>query len=276
MIGIGNILSSPPVSQGVVYDAESNALFTRMTTAPSDARKAIIDAFIVGIKSDLSISNLSDAFDALWFMASHDQQAARLNWVEDDHNLTEVNTPTWTADQGYTGDGVTKYIATDFIPSTDGVNFLLNNNSFGAYCRLDLNATEAAIGTGVSLPSRSYTHILPRFSGNLFYRNCQNDLTSSASAIADSLGLSACVRTASNAVGSYRNGSSAHTDVDPSTILSTIEFYLLGDNQLDVVSTLQFPSSNQIGFAFIGSGTIDQSALYTRVQACFTSLGTQV
>jgi hypothetical protein len=43
--------------------------------------------------------------------------------------MTAVNSPTWTSNQGFTGNGTSSYIDTNFNPSVNGVNYTLDNAS---------------------------------------------------------------------------------------------------------------------------------------------------
>lgn len=81
------------------FRPETRQLLARMTTQPSVARATLIDQTIRGLID----AGLWDTFDALYFPAAHDAQAARLNWVADAYNLTEVGSPTFSADLGYSG-----------------------------------------------------------------------------------------------------------------------------------------------------------------------------
>jgi hypothetical protein len=46
---------------------------------------------------------------------------------------TAVNSPTFTVNQGFTGNGTSSYINTNFNPTINGINYKLNNASFGGY-----------------------------------------------------------------------------------------------------------------------------------------------
>lgn len=255
------------------FDSESVALFARMDTEPDIARKTVINDFIVGIKSDLSISNLSDAFDAIWFPAAATQQAARLNWVEDDHNLTEVNSPTWTADQGYTGNGTTQYLTTDYILSTDSVNYTQNDSSFGVYIRTNTSSNNREIGVATAVPA-FFSQIVTRNASDEFVSFHNSDADSIRDTETDSRGLSTSVRTTATDVELFKNGVSFATDAaNASTAIPAYEFYLLARNLAGVADNF---SAKEIGFAFVGDSTINQANLYTRVQQLFTDLGTQV
>lgn len=98
---------------GGSYLPQALALFARMTTPPTAARKAIINTTI----KSLITAGIWAKLDALWFMAAADSQTAKLNWVANQFNLTEVSAPTFTTDRGFTGNGTTSYLDTGAAPT---------------------------------------------------------------------------------------------------------------------------------------------------------------
>ena len=62
--------------------------------------------------------------------AAHSSQAALLNWVSTSYPSSTVNSPTFTTDRGYAGDGVSSYVASGYVPSADS-NWTSTDHSFG-------------------------------------------------------------------------------------------------------------------------------------------------
>lgn len=254
------------------YDSEAQALFDRMTISPDNTRKSAIDNFFTGIKGDEGLSNISDAFDCIWFSAAHDQQASRLNWVKNAHNLTEVNVPSWTVDRGYTELNGTSYLDTNYNPNTQGINYTLNNCSFGTYLRVGtIEAT--SIGMGIMTAGFSGSQIFQRYTGNIFYSRVNSgDLASATST--SSAGSFSAARTISTQHTEYKNGVLVNTAASNSTSVLSLNFYLLATN-LDG-SASNFSSNNEIAFAYTANGTINKLNLYNRVQTYLIALGAQV
>lgn len=118
-----------------VFDPSSEALFARFTTPPTDGRKWLINNLIVSLKD----ADVWSKLDALYLMAAADNQAARRNWIVDQYNLTAVASPDFTADRGYTGDGLASYLDTGFNPATAvGAKFKQNDASMWLWSRTDL------------------------------------------------------------------------------------------------------------------------------------------
>lgn len=84
---------------------ETNALAAEMDadgTAPDATRKGHINTLI----STLKANGVWAKLDRLWVLAAHEETAALINWVAPGTDtLTKAGTPTFTADQGFTGNG---------------------------------------------------------------------------------------------------------------------------------------------------------------------------
>jgi hypothetical protein len=92
---------------GGAFSPEASALFAAMTTPPTAARKTLIDACIVSLKA----AGVWSKLDAFYMTAAADSQAARLNWkTPGSQTLSAVNSPTFTADRGYQGDGISAHL----------------------------------------------------------------------------------------------------------------------------------------------------------------------
>lgn len=129
-LGLGVGLSGRGGASGCSFELESRALFAAMTTPPSAARKAAIDTLIKALKASGDWSEL----DVFWMLAAADSQAARLNWKDPSFSaLVGVNSPTFTADKGFKGDG-----------SSSRLTFAYDANSF-AGAKLTPNLAAAGI-----------------------------------------------------------------------------------------------------------------------------------
>lgn len=114
---------------------EAAALVERFATPPTEARKALIDAFW----STPNIKPVMAKMDAFYMLAAADAQSSLLNWVSTSYNLTAVNSPAFVADRGYTGDGLTSYLSTNFNPTTAvSPKFTQNSGALFQWSRTDL------------------------------------------------------------------------------------------------------------------------------------------
>src|SRR5208283_3321474 len=105
--------------------------------------------------------------DALYIFATNTTTTAALNLVSSSFTGTVNGTLTFSADNGWTGDGSTGYFGTNFIPSIALGNCKLNSCSMGIY---DLTSNTGAqtcqLGAyGGATTSRIY---LPGSAVNIF------------------------------------------------------------------------------------------------------------
>jgi hypothetical protein len=91
------------------YHTEAQALFAQISSQPDATRKGVINTLIGSMKS----ASIWTKFDFLYVLAAHDSQTAGLNWINPGTStLTPTNSPTFTADRGYQGNGSNAYLAT--------------------------------------------------------------------------------------------------------------------------------------------------------------------
>lgn len=259
----GDFSSGNP--QTTSRNSNTIALLTNMSVQPSLRDAYIIDSFIQNTIND----GIWALFSDMGFFAAHDQQAARIRWLNPTLQVTEVNTPIWTQDQGYvTNAGVTAYINSGIDLSTIGGNFTLNSGGIGTYNRLNNNGNEASIG----IVNGAGSIIIPRNSGS--YAGRMNTTGSNNSvASADSRGLVCQVRSASNVMTAYQNGASINANATVSTAIPVGNIFILAFSNAGTAASI---SGNQISFWYVGSGSINQGTLYLRVQQYMRSKKTNV
>jgi hypothetical protein len=118
------------------YQAILNYATTQGYTLPSlnqqvKQNQLLSDLVFYGIwdKLDTFAVFATDAEDSL---GSGTSNFALIDWKRLSQ-LTAVNSPTFTTNQGFTGNGSSSYLNTNFQPLTNKVNISLNSASFGAY-----------------------------------------------------------------------------------------------------------------------------------------------
>ena len=84
------------------YEPEAIALFDRITVRPNADRRAAINTLIKSLKRD----GIWLKLDSLYLFAAHTSQAGLLNWCRNTANFSTINSPIFTADVGFAGDGV--------------------------------------------------------------------------------------------------------------------------------------------------------------------------
>lgn len=252
---------------GQNYAAATKALIARMALPPSPTRARIINNLIISLQATGVWSKL----DALYLFAAADSQAALLNWKSTSFNCTAVNSPTFTADRGYAGDGVSSYLNTAFTPSTAAGNFVQDSAMLGVW----INAgTDTADGTGTAMGAAggNGSFIVPRFTGDLIRGRINQAATANCGASTTRRGLTCLDRSGAALTTGYRNGASAGTMTTASSGLATVAVFL-GAN--DTTGSPTGPVDNRMAAAAIGGslGDAGNLALYNALNTYLTAVG---
>lgn len=245
------------------YSAEATALFARFTSDPGTTRKGHIDTLITALKTAGTWAKL----DALYVLAAHDSQAACRNWITNSYNLTPNNSPTFTTDRGYTGNGSNATLSTGFIPSSAGSpKYVQNSATLGAWVLTNITAiNEYVIGSSTS----NVAGLNPRSNTANTLRGIINRTTAleNFSTNATSVGLSILTRTSNTATTYYQNTTSKSTSANASTGVPAVEIILLGFSST--------ASNHQIAVGFIGSGftSTEVTDTYNALNTYLTAVG---
>lgn len=255
------------------YDSDYQAVLDRATalgyTHPSAAQKTKQNQLVLNLKA----AGIWTLLDILYIFATDgDSDFATLNWkTPTSYQITKVNTPTFTTNEGFDFNGTTQYLNTNWIPGTNGVNYTRNDASFGVWVneavtensRLDVGGSNNADGVsnGITLNSRNA-------SGDATCR--VNDNTGLSPAEATSLGFTHAQRRASNDKRLFKNGSSIATSATASQALITVNLYVGASNGNGTATTF---STREISMFFAGASLSGlESTFYTHWNTYFTSL----
>lgn len=147
-LALGLSFRRAPAAGYTFTNAEAAALAARFTTPPTNARAAQIDTLVGGLKT----AGVWSKLDAFYVTAAAEAQAARQNWIADQFNLSALNSPAFTIDRGYAGDGAASYLETSFNPTTAvSPKYTLNDAHLGVWTRNDTQvAASGVIGNGNS------------------------------------------------------------------------------------------------------------------------------
>jgi hypothetical protein len=252
----------PPGGDYVFVNAEAATLVAAMTTAPSNDRKALIDTLIGSLKS----AGVWVLLDVLYVLAAHHEQAARLNWKNPGGFVAAgVNSPTFTVDRGFAGNGVDSFVTLNWGP-TSGVNFTQNSATFGIWDRTTTASAASVAGSGTS----TAVTINPRSTtGDGFVYRVNQSTAETQGATLNASGLSAASRSGSTATQGYKNGVSIGS---PGAIASQA-ISAVGLN-LGRTNTSSF-SSHEFAATFAGAnlnGT-QHSDLHTALLAYMQAVG---
>ena len=225
---------------------EYRAVYDAYTTKPSDAVAAIDNTMVVGLVSDGVWAKLG----VVWVYASHTNGAgeALINWkLPGTFDATAYNAPTFTAYEGFLGNGTTQYIDCNWNPSVSGVNYTQNSASMIMYIRTDVNSGG---GHGSYLNTDGIDCLLyPRYSGNAYIRI--NDATAGSIVSADGRGMFINTRTAVDVKKLYKNKVAIIESTTASTGVLAHSPYCLAYNDDDVAKGFR---ADQVSLYAFGSG----------------------
>jgi len=224
--------------------AETVALAARMTSTPTTRRKAFMNALIEREKK----AGVWAKRDAFYVLAAHDSQAAALNWIADQYNLSVVRgggALTFAADEFYKGTGFSDtYLASGFNPTTAvSPQFTLNSAHMGIWSRTNLqNGANPAyeIGNALSQVQRGTTSGLGRTRPNYF---STRDIGSAAFP-----GQAMWSRTAASVWEGYSNGVDTGGGTDTASGLTNAQFTLCALPDLSAAGV------NELCTGYWGSG----------------------
>lgn len=252
--------------KGTNFDPSARALFSRMSVQPSQVRKRHINRLIVQLKA----AGVWSKLDALYLIAAHDAQAARLNWVQDAFNLTAVNAPTFTADRGYAGDGSTSYLDTGFSPNPDGVHFTLNSGSLAVWSRTNLDGADPGRIMGHTTP---WSYIQAR--SNFFGASVNASVGGMISVNPGTgVGLFAVSRRGSADTEGYHNGTSVGTSATTPTSMPANSLLILAvrSGGGGAVSN-HYAGEAAMGRIAAGLTDTEEADFYAAVNTYLTALG---
>jgi len=181
-----------------------------MTTTPSAGRQTLITNFFDGLKSD----GILDKLDCFLVFAAHTEQAALINWIDPSGTAaTKVGSPTFTADQGFSGINFNAYINSQFDPST-ATNMDPANGSIGLRHGAPGLSGNAYLWFGGRNLCTVDTDADP--DGNIGVNNFQ-EFTGSGISGWPKAGLTSIDRDAANSLKLYFDGSEAGTNTTDRT-----------------------------------------------------------
>lgn len=218
----------------------------------------------------LKITDNWQKIERLWIHATEQQQHARVSLINPTSTAaTEVNSPTWTQNRGYTGDGATTYLNLNFTPSS-AVLYQQNSASLGVYSLSDVANTGTDMGCFQTQRAYIFTR---RTNGTADWSisglNSNLDNSGVKITVTDSRGFFAISRASASNFETFKNGLQLASSAVTSNGRPGISMYLLCQN---AGSPTGF-SNRQIALSFVGNGTISQANFYSSIQAFAQGIG---
>lgn len=270
MPGISPIAISPLFRRrgGGGYNATTQAWINRVVSEGGS---------VTGTEAEAVNTFTSNAFfselDRFWVHGLQSEIAAKTSIANAATSdlITNVNSTTFTAGQGFTGNGSTMYLNTNYNPAVDGVKYTLNSCYASVYLTSDSTGFYVDIGNYIGT-NIFYLDVLD--SPGAFYGSINtNDAVFSSMASSSSLGLFGIKRSVSNQQVLYRNDGTTKTENDSSSAIPSGNIYLLARNNDGTAG--QF-SPRRLAVTAIGGGSIVHADFSTAIQSLAATLGFNV
>ena len=236
-----------------------------LAVASSPAQQTIysVDVFFKQLRND---GNL--LLDYFYLFAQDQQVNAKINLINPSlYNITEVGTPTWTANAGYTGNGSTMYLQTNFIESANAVQATATSETIGTYMRQTVTAgSHYNIGAA---DSSNQTWLATAYGSGYM----EGVLAHASGIVSSNLNTKGCfclTKPSALVIQNWINGAMLGTTACTTGALVTKQDYVMAWNNNGAA---QLFDTNQYAAAWKGSGAINQVLFNSAVNTLMTNLG---
>ena len=265
-------VSSGGCSQATTFLARTSGLSGTQSGAYTTLICGLVtDGIITGTLS--GGAGCGAVLDGLYVLASNTTTTANLNLCGTSFGLTAHNTPTFTANNGYTGNGSSTYLDPSYTPSTAGGNCTQNSCTVGA-CSLTNSAAPGAntalwggedgSGNQTALFNLTTTSFTGEINGDSYPANSVETNTQGAWVIS---------RTVSTALTGYLNAvDQSFVGASTSTGLLAADLTIMAFNNN---GSIENNTNNQVAYAFMGGGlnSTQVTAIYNRLHTYLSTVG---
>lgn len=234
-------------------EPEVTAYIAGLTTPLSAGQITKLNTLVSSLKTGMSITNLSDVFDVFIVYANETAEAGLRNIAKDAHHATAVNSPLFTQFEGFTGNGTSSYINTNYNAAVDGVRFTLNDASIGHYNRTELTVS-ANYQIGAKTSSNVGVYIYLRQSESSTRVGINQSYFTNASQLS-SIGLKILSRSSDSVLNYYNNKVGSNLSYASSAV-PNLNFYDLAANQ---GGSPLFYNPSQFSLRFIGKNITESN-----------------
>ena len=247
------------------FDADYQAVLNYATaqgyTLPSAGQQTKQNQLMLDLKS----AGVFSKMDAFWVLATDgDNNYALIDWVAQSKNATRVNSPTFTANQGYAGDGSTSYLDTPITDMSVLTKYLANNGHLAIYRYANPSSATMASASGATLGFTPEVRIDNQTSD--FITRIQSTNANSPNVDSSGTGFIALSRNSSANYLLRRAGSS-------STITSTSRGSVLVGAAFQILRYAFSFSDETLSFVAVGGAVNTEIAAYeTAINTYITSL----
>lgn len=264
-----NIIPTYRPGAGRIFD------FGRYVLAclPSLPQRIKQNGLYVGLEN-ITGENLSD-LDLLYIFATEQSPFARINWVDPGLFTAQDGVePTFTANEGFQGNGSSQYLTTGWAPNPDANNF--SQNSASAFCYINNDVAAAnnpafgVLGNGAGASNGVLNFYPKRLDTGQYAYRVNTPILKHAGTATSSIGLFHIDRDSSSNESFFKDGALVDNQAFGSTSISDFEVSLFAHNNSGTISGF---SDVQIGMFGLGASLAGkESDLYAAWNSYFTSL----
>jgi hypothetical protein len=260
-----------PLAAGSGSGCTQATTFLARTSGLSGTESAAYTNLICTMVSDGSFALL----DGLYIFATNSTTTANLNLISTSYALTTNGAVSFSADQGYTGDGSTGYLATGFTPSTAGGQFVQNSANLGIYILTSRTTSQGYVDIGAGGGS-VYSLIQPLFNGGGGQAWLVNSLSLNTYVPTNVQGSWLASRTSSALTTYYGNGVSVGSNAsDAAAGNANQQIIILALEDGGFVDSF---STDQLSAAWYGAGlsSTQEATVQTDINNYMKALGINV
>jgi hypothetical protein len=246
-------------------DTSTTAWITAVTSAGgsvSSTQQTNVDTLIKALKTAPN-GNLFSILDRFWlFGGESDVHQANIDII----NLgthTVHGTPTLSA-KGYTGNGSTDYIDSNFNPFTAGGHFAQNSACYGGFVANNRFIGQQYVMMGAA--GSSYIYLRPLDGGGNLEGGLNDNSFNSSGPSTNARGHWTVSRTSSGFIVFYKAGASVYSPAATSAAVPNANIYILAYNSGGPANN----TPDQISCAYLGGGlTASQAADFDTAVAAY-------
>jgi hypothetical protein len=210
-------------------------------------------------------------YDKFWVYAQDQSANAVLSIVKTSTGggaTSLVNSPTFTAYQGYTGNGTSSYLNTNFNAAANGIQYTQNSACYGAYFRTQEGSSNKVQIGSYTNPSNISIGLHFTTTGKIY--DCNTFASNVNVSDTVTIGRFVNARTSSTVESLWKNGVSygnvSTNSVAPPNLVNTV----LAWNILGVPARF---STNTVSETFFGNGAIDINGLNIDAEEMRSKIG---
>tara|TARA_R110000782_G_C14752395_1_gene407312 strand:- start:251 stop:1060 length:810 start_codon:yes stop_codon:yes gene_type:complete len=265
-----NLYIKARASATVVFEQDYQNILTYATSKgyalPSSAQQIKQNNLVKSLK----LNGIWRKLDSLSILATDGSSLfALIDWIRISE-MTAVNSPVFTVNQGFQGNGTSSHIRTNFAP-INGNNYKLNDASIGGWYSNALTRTNDGISMGQRTSGNNNSSSISPYRPSQAVTGLNNNLGLDVPAYTPANGLFSLNRFNSSNYNFYLNNSLINTSNFPSNaVLSSTDYALFGFNSGGTVSSF---SNDKMLMHYAGASLeINQSAFYNSLNTYFNSL----